>query len=94
MKQTTFEVQAFLEAVQFFRQEKGHYGSWEMITGDEVQVTWGSEFWILFSIWVVGGQGHNKQANLKSCKHGGRGSKGHFSHCLEAFDQQTIGHLL
>ncbi|XP_044123223.1 protein Niban 1 [Neovison vison] len=38
MKQTTFEAQAFLEAVQFFRQEKGHYGSWEMITGDEVQV--------------------------------------------------------
>uniref|UniRef100_A0A8C6Q8N0 Protein Niban n=1 Tax=Nannospalax galili TaxID=1026970 RepID=A0A8C6Q8N0_NANGA len=40
MKQMTFEAQAFLEAVQFFRQEKGHYGSWEMITGDEVQVTW------------------------------------------------------
>ncbi|KAH0503534.1 Protein Niban [Microtus ochrogaster] len=38
MKQTTFEAQAFLEAVQFFRQEKGHYGSWEMIIGDEVQV--------------------------------------------------------
>ncbi|XP_027977376.1 protein Niban [Eumetopias jubatus] len=38
MKQTTFEAQAFLEAVQFFRQEKGHYGSWEMITGDEVQI--------------------------------------------------------
>lgn len=39
MKQTTFEAQAFLEAVQFFRQEKGHFGSWEMTTGDEVQVT-------------------------------------------------------
>ncbi|XP_039112547.1 protein Niban 1 [Hyaena hyaena] len=38
MKQTTFEAQAFLEAVQFFRQEKEHYGSWEMITGDEVQI--------------------------------------------------------
>uniref|UniRef100_A0A8C2SKR3 Niban 1/2/3 domain-containing protein n=1 Tax=Capra hircus TaxID=9925 RepID=A0A8C2SKR3_CAPHI len=38
MKQTTFEAQAFLEAVQFFRQEKGHYGSWEMVTGDEVQI--------------------------------------------------------
>ncbi|XP_062067482.1 protein Niban 1 isoform X2 [Lepus europaeus] len=36
-KQTTFEAQAFLEAVQFFHQEKGHYGSREMITGDEVQ---------------------------------------------------------
>ncbi|XP_028936831.1 protein Niban 1 [Ornithorhynchus anatinus] len=38
LKQTTFEAQAFLEAVQFFRQEKGHYGSWEMITGNEVQI--------------------------------------------------------
>uniref|UniRef100_A0A2K6E9N9 Niban apoptosis regulator 1 n=1 Tax=Macaca nemestrina TaxID=9545 RepID=A0A2K6E9N9_MACNE len=38
MKQMTFEAQAFLEAVQFFRQEKGHYGSWEMITGDEIQL--------------------------------------------------------
>ncbi|XP_072802037.1 protein Niban 1 [Vicugna pacos] len=37
-KQTTFEAQAFLEAVQFFRQEKGHYGSCEMITGDEIQI--------------------------------------------------------
>uniref|UniRef100_A0A8C8VI37 Niban apoptosis regulator 1 n=1 Tax=Pelusios castaneus TaxID=367368 RepID=A0A8C8VI37_9SAUR len=38
LKQTTFEVEAFLEAVQFFRQEKGHYGSWEMITGNETQI--------------------------------------------------------
>ncbi|XP_036890874.1 protein Niban 1 [Sturnira hondurensis] len=38
MKQTTFEAQAFLEAVQFFRQEKGHYGSWETMTGDETQI--------------------------------------------------------
>uniref|UniRef100_A0A8D0DQM9 Niban apoptosis regulator 1 n=1 Tax=Salvator merianae TaxID=96440 RepID=A0A8D0DQM9_SALMN len=37
-KQTSFEAQAFLEAVQFFRQEKGHYGSWEMITGNEIQI--------------------------------------------------------
>lgn len=37
-KQMTFEAQAFLEAVQFFRQEKGHYGSWEMTTGDEIQI--------------------------------------------------------
>nr|XP_008112913.1 PREDICTED: protein Niban [Anolis carolinensis] len=37
-KQSSFEAQAFLEAVQFFRQEKGHYGSWEMITGNEVQI--------------------------------------------------------
>nr|XP_020650766.1 protein Niban [Pogona vitticeps] len=37
-KQYSFEAEAFLEAVQFFRQEKGHYGSWEMITGNEIQI--------------------------------------------------------
>ncbi|XP_067846610.1 protein Niban 1-like isoform X2 [Heptranchias perlo] len=37
-KQSSFEVQAFLEAIQFFRQEKGHYGSWEMQTGNEALV--------------------------------------------------------
>ncbi|KAJ7332667.1 hypothetical protein JRQ81_014847 [Phrynocephalus forsythii] len=37
-KQPSFEAEAFLEAVQFFRQEKGHYGSWEMITGNEIQI--------------------------------------------------------
>nr|XP_028588329.1 protein Niban [Podarcis muralis] len=37
-KQVSFEAQAFLEAVQFFRQEKGHYGSSEMITGNEIQI--------------------------------------------------------
>ena len=56
MKQTTFEAQAFLEAVQFFRQEKGHYGSWEMITGDEVQVMWAPSAGP--SVCVIGGQGH------------------------------------
>lgn len=39
LKQTTYEVEAFLEAIQFFRQEKGHYGMWEMITGNEKEVT-------------------------------------------------------
>uniref|UniRef100_A0A8I6GG41 Niban apoptosis regulator 1 n=1 Tax=Rattus norvegicus TaxID=10116 RepID=A0A8I6GG41_RAT len=57
MKQTTFEAQAFLEAVQFFRQEKGHYGAWEVITGDEVQVLWGSELWFLSL--CGGGQDHS-----------------------------------
>ncbi|XP_009993358.1 PREDICTED: protein Niban, partial [Chaetura pelagica] len=38
LKQSTYEVEAFLEAVQFFRQEKGHYGTWEMITGNETEV--------------------------------------------------------
>ncbi|XP_062990794.1 protein Niban 1 [Elgaria multicarinata webbii] len=37
-KQSSFEAEAFLEAVQFFRQENGHYGSWEMITGNEIQI--------------------------------------------------------
>ncbi|XP_055965573.1 protein Niban 1 [Sorex fumeus] len=38
VKQRTFESRAFLEAVQFFQQEKGHYDSWEMNAGDEVQI--------------------------------------------------------
>nr|XP_006135863.1 protein Niban [Pelodiscus sinensis] len=38
LKQTTSEARTFLEAVQFFRQEKGHYGSWDMITGNEIQI--------------------------------------------------------
>ncbi|XP_026525054.1 protein Niban [Notechis scutatus] len=37
-KQPSFESQAFLEAVQFFRQEKGHYGLSEMIIGNENQI--------------------------------------------------------
>ncbi|XP_054240251.1 protein Niban 1 [Indicator indicator] len=38
LKQTTYEVEAFLEAIQFFQQEKGHYGTWEMITGNEKEI--------------------------------------------------------
>ncbi|XP_009882784.1 PREDICTED: protein Niban [Charadrius vociferus] len=38
VEQTTYEVEAFLEAIQFFRQEKGHYGTWEMITGNEKEI--------------------------------------------------------
>ncbi|XP_078263736.1 protein Niban 1-like isoform X2 [Rhinoraja longicauda] len=37
-KQNTLEVQVFSEAIQFFRQEKGHYGSWEMNQGNEVLI--------------------------------------------------------
>nr|XP_056700693.1 protein Niban 1 [Euleptes europaea] len=37
-KQASFEAEAFLEAIQFFRQEKGHYGTWEMVTGNEIQI--------------------------------------------------------
>lgn len=38
LKQSSYEAQAFLEAVQFYRQEKGHYGSWDMLVGDEPQI--------------------------------------------------------
>ncbi|XP_010153920.1 PREDICTED: protein Niban-like, partial [Eurypyga helias] len=38
LKQTTYEVEAFLEAIQFFRQEKGHYGMGKMITGNEKEI--------------------------------------------------------
>ncbi|XP_029473975.1 protein Niban-like [Rhinatrema bivittatum] len=37
-KKSTCDVQAFAEAVQFFRQEKGQYGSWEMEIGNEIQI--------------------------------------------------------
>ncbi|XP_048458002.1 protein Niban 1 isoform X2 [Rhincodon typus] len=37
-EQSSFEVRAFSEAIQFFRQEKGHYGSWEMNHGNEVLI--------------------------------------------------------
>ncbi|XP_059840504.1 protein Niban 1a isoform X2 [Hypanus sabinus] len=37
-KQNSVEAQVFSEAIQFFRQEKGHYGSWEMNHGDEVLI--------------------------------------------------------
>ena len=92
MKQTTFEAQAFLEAVQFFRQEKGHYGSWEMMAGDETQVTRSSGFWLLFSAWEVGGQGCNKQSDKQSCKNGRCGTENHFSHGLERDFQPFSSH--
>ncbi|XP_060744115.1 protein Niban 1 [Tachysurus vachellii] len=38
LKKTTCEVQAFLKAIHFYRQEKGHYESWEMLVGTECQV--------------------------------------------------------
>ncbi|XP_035390306.1 protein Niban 1 isoform X2 [Electrophorus electricus] len=38
LKKTTCEVQAFLNAILFYRQEKGHYESWEMLVGRDVQV--------------------------------------------------------
>nr|XP_023662194.1 protein Niban-like isoform X1 [Paramormyrops kingsleyae] len=38
LKKTTCEVQAFVKAVQLHRQEKGHYESWNMLIGSDVQV--------------------------------------------------------
>ncbi|XP_062920080.1 protein Niban 1a isoform X1 [Mobula hypostoma] len=37
-KQNSVEAQVFSQAIQFFRQEKGHYGSWEMNHGDKVLI--------------------------------------------------------
>ncbi|KAL4660151.1 protein Niban-like [Arapaima gigas] len=38
LKETTCDVQAFLKAIQFYRQEKGHYESWDMLIGSDVEV--------------------------------------------------------
>ncbi|XP_036421218.1 protein Niban 1 [Colossoma macropomum] len=38
LKRNTCEVQAFLKAIHFYRQEKGHYESWEMLVGSDSQV--------------------------------------------------------
>ncbi|KAI7809888.1 putative protein Niban-like, partial [Triplophysa rosa] len=38
LKSMTYEVQAFLKAIHFYRQEKGHYESWDMLVGTECQV--------------------------------------------------------
>ncbi|XP_018609777.1 protein Niban-like [Scleropages formosus] len=37
-KKATPDVQAFLKAVQFYREEKGHYESWDMLIGSDVSV--------------------------------------------------------
>ncbi len=31
-------MQAFLKAIHFYRQEKGHYESWDMLVGTDCQV--------------------------------------------------------
>uniref|UniRef100_A0A8C1NC21 Niban apoptosis regulator 1b n=1 Tax=Cyprinus carpio TaxID=7962 RepID=A0A8C1NC21_CYPCA len=38
LKSMECEVQAFLKAVHFYRQEKGHYESWDMLVGTDCQV--------------------------------------------------------
>ncbi|XP_043114915.1 protein Niban 1 [Puntigrus tetrazona] len=38
LKSMECEVQAFLKAIHFYRQEKGHYESWDMLVGTDYQV--------------------------------------------------------
>ncbi|TSN30222.1 Kinesin-associated protein 3 [Bagarius yarrelli] len=38
LKNRSYEVQAFIKAVQLYRQEKGYYEAWEMLIGNDVQV--------------------------------------------------------
>ncbi|XP_050991391.1 protein Niban 1 [Labeo rohita] len=38
LKSMESEVQAFLKAIHFYRQEKGHYESWDMLVGTDCQV--------------------------------------------------------
>lgn len=38
LKNQAYEVQAFIKAVQLYRQEKGYYEGWDMLIGNDVQV--------------------------------------------------------
>ncbi|KAK2835029.1 hypothetical protein Q5P01_015513 [Channa striata] len=38
LKKTTCEVQAFLKAIQLYRQDKGKYEAWDMLIGSDVRV--------------------------------------------------------
>ncbi|XP_029989059.1 protein Niban isoform X2 [Sphaeramia orbicularis] len=38
LKKKTCEVQAFLKAIRFYRQVKGHYEAWDMLIGSDVRV--------------------------------------------------------
>ncbi|XP_030626730.1 protein Niban 1a [Chanos chanos] len=38
LKKKTCEVKAFLKAIQLYRQESGHYESWDMLIGSDVRV--------------------------------------------------------
>uniref|UniRef100_A0A3Q3KE93 Niban apoptosis regulator 1a n=1 Tax=Monopterus albus TaxID=43700 RepID=A0A3Q3KE93_MONAL len=53
LKKTTYEVQAFLKAIQLYRQDKGQYEPWDMLTGSDVRVRcfshYPSRYWILCS---------------------------------------------
>ena len=38
LKKKTCEVQAFLKAIQLYRQDKGRYEAWDMLIGSDVRV--------------------------------------------------------
>lgn len=38
LKKKTCEVQAFLRAIQLYRQDLGHYEAWDMLIGSDVRV--------------------------------------------------------
>lgn len=38
LKKKTCEVQAFLKAIQLYRQDRGHYEPWDMLIGSDVRV--------------------------------------------------------
>lgn len=38
LKKRTCEVQAFLKAIQLYRQDSGHYEPWDMLIGSDVRV--------------------------------------------------------
>lgn len=38
LKKKTCEVQAFLKAIQLYRQDKGQYEPWDMLIGSDVRV--------------------------------------------------------
>ena len=38
LKKKTCEVQAFLKAIQLYRQDKGSYEAWDMLIGSDVRV--------------------------------------------------------
>ena len=48
LKKKTCEVQAFLKAIQFYRQDKGKYEAWEMLRGSDVRVCFHLCFYFLF----------------------------------------------
>ncbi|GAA6105103.1 protein Niban 1a isoform X1 [Tachysurus ichikawai] len=38
LKKKTYEVQAFVKAIQLYRQDKGYYEEWDMLIGNDVQM--------------------------------------------------------